>query len=218
MCGLFRRLSAAQKDTVWRNYGVFTLLISAGCALGAFQTLSYTMQVPEQLFFNNSKFLDRSASEAEQQTHADAWGLRFRLKAVEYALFGPSFILLTTAKLIALKRMVDFFRLRFSTATNRRILVAERVGLAVAAAVALLICCGCSACVYYASQVAWLDFKTARALQMIPQRQAAVATFQVAQSVVAYVEVAVLVRFFFPFPFVCSCSARASALFSFTSH
>lgn len=193
MCRLFGRLTDAQKDSVWRHYGSFSLFIAVGCALGAVQTLTYVLQVPEQLFFNNSVLIDKSASEAEQRPHQAAWGLRFRLIAAEYALFGPVLMILTAAKLIALKRMIDFFRRQYSPAANRRIVLGERSALAVAAAATLLICCCGFACTYYASQIAALDIKTANVLGMRPQREKLFQDFQFVQSFLVLVEVAVLV-------------------------
>lgn len=194
MCRLFHCLSDSQKDSVWRHYGLFTLLIAVGCALGAVQTLNYVLQVPQQLYFNNTVLMDKSASEVEQQSHQAAWGTRFRLIAAEYALFGPVFVILTAAKLIALKRMIDFFRRQFSSAANRRIALGERAALAVAACASLLISCCGFACTYYASRIAWLDIKTAGALNMRTQRQELFEHLQRLQSLLYFVEVIVLVR------------------------
>jgi hypothetical protein len=194
MHSLFRRLSQSQKVVVWLNYGSFTALTAVGCALGAIQTLTYVLQVPEQLFFNNTVLVDKFAVEAEQRLHQAAWGLRFRLIAAEYALLGPVFMVLTLAKLIALKRLINFFRRQFTPAVDRGIALCGRVAVAVFVAATVLICCCGFACTYYASQIAWLDIKTAGVLGMRTQRQKLFEDLQRVQSILFFVEVVVLVR------------------------
>lgn len=153
------------------------------------------LQTPEVIFYNASKlFRESSASDAEQQEHVRSWALRFRLIAVEYAVFGPAFMCLTSAKLFALKRMIDFLKIQYSDEVNRRIEAVERTLLAVlVVATLLLTSCGC-ACSYFASQIAWLDLRTARLQGMRAQRQEAFQQFQFIQSICFFVEVAVLVR------------------------